>query len=164
MIQTPKANYQVEEKLQFLYPPTAEITPEARRRVEGECAVLEAMAQSAASLPVTPYFGPMMFQGGDMPFAMRDSGDESFQLGTLLPAGMGWQIDGNGMDMEFSSLDEIISSMEGMAGVASVGADMQTVKGMEGGFTGGGAGGMGYELQDGLGFLDELGLLDSSMI
>jgi len=43
--------------------------------------VLEAMAQSAASLPVTPYFGPKMFQN-HMPFSLRDPENESYQFGT----------------------------------------------------------------------------------
>lgn len=160
IIQTPKSNYQVEEKPSLLYPPTAEITPEARRKVEEERAVLEAMAQSAASLPVTPYFGPMMFQN-NMPFSLRDPENESFQFGTQIPIGMNWgQMDNNGVNMEdFPSLDEIISSMEGMVGAGNAGGygEMgggQTLDRMDGG------GG----LNDGFGFLDDLGLFDATMI
>ena len=93
------------EKPNLLYPPTAEITPAARRKAE-ERAVLEAMTQTA-SLPVSPYLGP----GG---WIEQQPGDESFQFGTYVPLGYGMQnhIPGIGME-DFPSLDEIISSMEG---------------------------------------------------
>ena len=158
VIQIFKPNYQVEEKPQPLYPPTAESTPEARRKVEEEHAVLEAMAQSATSLPMTPYFGPMMFQESSIPFAVRDPADESFQFGTHLPSGMGWPIDGNnGINIEdFPSLDEIISSMEGMSGQVGggLGGGGQMMEGLE---SGGG-------LDDGFVFFDDLGLFDAPMI
>ena len=54
-----------------------------------------------------------------MPYTMSDPGDESFQFGTHIPLGFGMQMGGDGggegLSMEeFPSLDEIISSMEGM--------------------------------------------------
>jgi len=167
VIQTPKSNYQVEETPQLLYPPTAEITPEARRNFGEERAVLEAMTQTATSLPVTPYFGPTMFQGSSMSFTLGDPADRNVQLGTHMPSGMGWAMDGNnGINMEdFPSLDEIISSMEGMRGQVSVGGITASV----GGGSGGGGQMMeglegGDGLDDGFGFLDDLGLFDDPMI
>ena len=167
VIQTPKSNYQVEENSQLLYPQTAEITPEARRKFGEERAVLEAMAQRAPSLPVTPYFVPTMFQGNSMPFTLGDPADKNFQSGMHMPSGMGWAMDGNnGINMEdFPSLDEIISSMEGMAGQVGVrgitasvagesSGDGQMIEGLEG----------GDGVDDGFEFLDDLGLFDAAMI
>ena len=118
VLQTPQSSYQVDEKPHLLYPPTAEITPAARRKAEEERAVVEAMTQSA-SLPVSPYLGPMF--GMSFPFDMppqnfRDPGDESFQFGTHVPLGfnVSQMAGANGLGMEeFPSLDEIISNMEG---------------------------------------------------
>ena len=93
------------EKPNLLYPPTSEVTPQARKKAE-EHAVLEAMTQSA-SLPVSPYLGPGTWME-------QQTGDESFQFGTHVPLGYGVQNHMSGIGMEdFPSLDEIISSMEG---------------------------------------------------
>ena len=129
---------------QVLYPLPVEITSETRRKVEEERAVLEAMMQFA-SLPVSPYLGPMGFPGwqNSIPYTMRGPGYEGSQFGTNIPLGYGMQMgdEGNnailGID-EFPSLDEIINSMEGL-------------KGMEGGMDGS------------LGFLDDLGLFNTPL-
>ena len=140
-LQTPQSTTnQLDEpptKPQLLYHPTAEITPEARRKMEEERAVLEAMTQS--SLPVSPYLGPTGFPNWvSTPYTMPDPRDDSFQFGPRAPRGFGMEMAGNryegGFAMEeFPSLDEIISSMEAMEG-----------GGMDGGF----------------GFLDDMGLFD----
>jgi hypothetical protein len=138
VLQTPQGHYLDDPKPQLLYPPTAEITPAARRKAEEERAVLEAMTQSA-SLPVSPYLGPTGFLNFVNTYqTAREPGDESFQFGTYVPLGFGMQGQMNngggiGMNEEFPSLDEIISSMEG--------------SGMEGGF----------------GFLDDLNLFEGTM-
>ena len=113
---------QVAVKPKLIYPPTAEITPESRRKVEEERAVLEAMAQSA-SLPVSPLLAPTSYLGWiDFPFQFRDPETQAFQYGTTVPLMGGMQMDtdhvsdqsGQPIQMEdFPSLDEIINSMEG---------------------------------------------------
>ena len=122
---------------QLLYSPTGEIPPEARKKVEEERAVLEAMTQS--SLPVSPYLGPTGIPNWvNTPYTVPDPRDESFQLGTHVPLGFEMEMGGNGgrggLTMEeFPSLDEIICSMEGMEGPGKVG---------------------------GFGFLDDMGLFE----
>jgi hypothetical protein len=132
VLQTPQSTYQIGEsatKPQLLYPPTAEITPEARRKAEEERAVLEAMTQYVPP-PVSPYLGPLGLPGwlNTTPSIMQDPADGSFQFGTYVPLGYGrMQMDGEnggGLAMEdFPSLDEIISSMEGIEGMNQSGVD-----------------------------------------
>jgi hypothetical protein len=120
LLSSAQPSYQVDEQSnpQLLYPPTVEVNPEARRKVEEERAVLEAMAQSAL-FPVSPYLGTTGFLDWvSGPFSVHGSGNEGFQFDTPVPMGFGMQMNNEGMaevlQMEdFPSLDEIISNMEG---------------------------------------------------
>jgi len=124
--------FQIDDQERLLCVPTAEITQVAKKKVEEERAMLEAMTQSI-SLPVSPYLdhaGLANFPFGTA-FTSRDPGDKSIQFATQVPVcvGLQGQMAGIGVD-EFPSLDEIIRDMEGS------------------------------QVDDGFGFLDDLSLFD----
>lgn len=143
---TPQSTYPMEEPTipALLYPPAAEISPEALRQQAEERALLEAMTQSA-SLPDSPYLGATGWGSwGNVPYDIRDPQDEALMQGIQAPLGWfhmnpGDHGGGSGPleNRDFGNLGDIINSMEG------------------GGMDVGGGG-----LEGGFGFLEGLNLFD----